>query len=161
MNHRVFCGLLLAGCLSACNLFESREQRTQKLVDAEIQTINFNEVDQFPLFDDCQETEDKAVQRRCFEETLLMHLSMTLQNFEFRSQASLKDTLHIDFKVDAQGVISITSVEQHPAIVEANPEFERIVTGSLRSLPRLQPALKRGIPVATRFRLPLVLQTDE
>ncbi|EAR16045.1 hypothetical protein [Robiginitalea biformata] len=161
MNHRVLCGILLAGCLSACNLFESREQRTQKLVDAEIQTINFNEVDQFPLFDDCQETEDKTVQRRCFEETLLMHLSMTLQNFEFRSQASLKDTLHIDFKVDAQGVISITSVEQHPAIVEANPEFERIVTGSLRSLPRLQPALKRGIPVATRFRLPLVLQTDE
>lgn len=161
MNHRVFCGLLLAGCLSACNLFESREQRTQKLVDAEIQTINFNEVDQFPLFDDCEETEDKVLQRRCFEETLLMHLSMTLQNFEFRSQASLKDTLYIDFSVDAQGVISITSVEQHPEIAEANPEFERIVTGSLRSLPRLQPALKRGIPVATRFRLPLILQTDE
>ncbi|MBC2838671.1 hypothetical protein [Robiginitalea sp. SC105] len=161
MNYRLFCVFLMAGSLCACDLFESRQARTQKLVDAEMRTINFNEVDQFPLFDDCDETEDKREQRTCFEQTLLLHLSMTLQDFEFRSAESLRDTLHIDFRVDANGVISITSVEQHPGLTDENPEFERIVTGSLRSLPRLQPALKRGIPVATQFRLPLVLQTND
>ncbi len=161
MVYRLLCGFLLAGSLTACNLFESPEDRTRKLVEEEMQTIDFNEVDQFPLFADCDETAAKPEQRGCFERTLLMHLSMTLQDFEFRSEEPLRDTLNIDFRVDANGVVSILSVEEHPHLSEQNPEFERIVTGSLRSLPRLQPALKRGIPVATQFRLPIVIQTDE
>lgn len=161
MIRRVICGVILLAGLNACELFESRQARTQKLVDDEIRTINFNEVDQFPLFDACDESVAKPEQQACFQNTLLLHLSMTLQDFEFRSEDRILDTVYIDFRIDNQGVISILSVGENQELAAQNPEFERIVTGSLRSLPRLQPALKRGIPVTTRFRLPLVLQTDE
>jgi hypothetical protein len=52
-------------------------------------------------------------------------------------------------------------MDRNPDLLQENPEFETIVKGSLRSLPRLEPALKRGVPVATKFRIPLVLKTDE
>jgi hypothetical protein len=90
-----------------------------------------------------------------------MHLSMSLQDFEFQSDQRLADTLYVDFMVDPQGKIFVVSMDKNAAFSKANPEFERIVSRSLRSLPRLEPALKRGIPVSSRFRIPLVLHTDD
>ena len=161
MKHRVLGVLLLACSVNACDLFESKQARTRQLVDAEMQGINWNQLDQFPLFDACDETASKPDQQECFQNTLTLHLSMALQDFDFRSQTVLHDTLYVDFLVDNQGGISVLSVEENQALAAENPEFENIVSRSLRSLPRLQPALKRGIPVAARFRLPLVLKTDE
>jgi hypothetical protein len=154
-------GLLLGLLLVSCEWFPSREARTRQLVEEEIRSINWNEVDQFPLFEACDETAPRAEQRECFQNTLVMHLSMALQDFEFRTEGPLSDTLYVDFMVDNQGGVSVLSMEENEALSRENPEFERIVSGSLRSLPRLQPALKRGIPVATRFRIPLVISTHE
>ena len=156
-----FLGILLGLCLVSCDWFTSREAKTRALVEEEIRSINWNEVDQFPLFEACQETASKPEQQECFQNTLVMHLSMALQDFEFRSDQSFSDTLFVDFLVDRQGGLSVLSVEENPLLTADNPEFERIVSGSLRSLPRLQPALKRGIPVSARFRIPLVVQTYE
>ncbi|MEJ2583835.1 MAG: hypothetical protein P8Z38_01950 [Robiginitalea sp.] len=156
-----FLWILLGLSLVSCEWFASREAKTRELVEQEIRSINWNEVDQFPLFDDCDETAIKPEQQQCFQNTLVMHLSMALQDFEFRSDQALSDTLYVDFLVDNQGSLSILSVEENPLLTAENPEFERIISGTLRSLPRLQPALKRGIPVSARFRIPLVIQTHE
>ena len=153
--------ILLASMGVSCEWFASRETKTRKLVETELSSINWNEVDQFPLFEDCNETTSKPEQRSCFENTLVMHLSMALQDFDFRSEAPLTDTLFVDFLVDNQGGIAVIAIEENREFQQENPEFERIVSGSLRSLPRLQPALKRGIPVAAKFRVPLVIHTNE
>lgn len=153
------CALALG--LGSCEWFHSPQARTRQLVDAEMQGIDWNQLDQFPLFDACDETASKAGQQECFQNTLTRHLSMALQDFDFRSETSLHDTIYVDFLVDNQGGISVMSVDENRALAAENPEFENIVSRSLRSLPRLQPALKRGIPVAARFRLPLVVKTDE
>ena len=92
---------------------------------------------------------------------MLLHLSTTLQDFQFRTEQRLSDTVWVDFLVDRNGGISVLEIERHPELVEQNPEFEQIISGSLRSLPRLQPALKRGVPVSAQFRIPLILHTDE
>ncbi len=156
------CGLtLLSLGLVSCEWFPSRQERTQKLVDAEMQTIDWNQLDQFPLFGACDETASRLGQQECFQNTLTLHLSMALQDFKFRSETALHDTLHIDFLVDNKGGISVLSIGENQALAAENPEFENIVARSLRSLPRLEPALKRGIPVAAQFRIPLVLKTDE
>lgn len=154
--------LVMTGlAMASCDWFASREARTQQMVEAELGTIDWNEVDQFPLFEDCNETTSKPEQKYCFENTLVMHLGMALQDYQFRSEKPIADTLYVDFLVDNKGGITVVSVEENPLFSSENPEFERIVSGSLRSLPRLEPALKRGIPVASRFRIPLVIQTYE
>ena len=147
--------------LASCEFFASPETKTRELVEEELRAIDWNEVDQDPLFAACEESASKPEQQNCFEKNLVLHLSMSLQDFEFQSEQVLADTLYVDFMVDNQGRISVVSMDKNAAFSKENPEFERIVSRSLRSLPRLEPAIKRGIPVSSRFRIPLVLSTDE
>jgi len=123
--------------------------------------IDWNDVDQYPLFADCDETATKAAQKDCFEETLLLHFSMTLQDFEFVLDSTLTDTLYLDFLVDHEGAISVLDMERNRDVISQIPEFEGVITQSLKSLPHIEPALKRGIPVNAKFRIPLVLNTTK
>ncbi|MDG1571099.1 hypothetical protein OZ410_02145 [Robiginitalea sp. M366] len=152
---------ILVGLCTSCEWFTSWDTLTRQMVSEKVEGINWNQVDQFPLFDACDESEPREVQLQCFENTLVLHLNMTLQDFQFRSPEALRDTLFIDFVIDNQGVVSILSMDQNATVVRENPQFEGIVSRSLKSLPRLQPATKQGIPVATQYRLPLILNTDE
>lgn len=152
--------ILFGFCLLvSCEWFSSRESNTQKLVDRELKGIDWNDVDQYPLFEECDEVEAKTAQRECFEKTLLMHLTLTLHDFEFVLNKDFEDTIYVDFLVDKEGSLSVIEIEENAAVREQIPEFNGIITQSLRSLPRLEPALKRGIPVNTKFRIPLVLNT--
>ena len=154
-------GVFLCCCLMAsCSWFESREARTRKLVDREMQAINWNDVDQYPLFRECDESAPKPLQKECFEQNLLQHFSLTLRDFEFVLDTDLEDTIYVDFLVDRDGTISVLDVERNSAVAEQIPEFSGVVAQSLKSLPPLAPALKRGIPVKARFRIPLVLNTS-
>ena len=150
-------GILCLLCIIAsCDWFSSREAKTQKLVEQELRAINWNDVDQYPLFEDCDETVSKSDQRSCFENTLLLHFSMTLQDFEFVLDEDIDESIYVDFLVDKEGVMTVLDIEEHEAIREQIPEFNAIITQSFKSVPRVAPALKRGIPVNAKFRIPLV-----
>jgi len=155
--------LLILFCLSllsSCDLFTSTEVKTQKLVEKELQAINWNDVDQYPLFDDCDETASKSSQKECFENTLLLHFSMTLQEFEFILDKDVEEAVYVDFLVDKVGKISVLNIDKNSIIQEQIPEFDGIISRSLKSLPPVGPALKRGIPVNAKFRIPIVLNSD-
>lgn len=148
-------------CLfSSCDWFASKEVKTQKLVNEEMQNIDWNDVDQYPLFYDCDETASKEGQKECFETTLLTHFSMALQDFEFVLSEDFKDAIYVDFLIDKDGSISVLKIEKNDAIDAQMPEFNGILARSLKSLPRVEPALKRGIPVGAKFRIPIVLNTN-
>ncbi|MEK6152201.1 hypothetical protein WIW50_03035 [Flavobacteriaceae bacterium 3-367] len=157
---RKLCILGLLCFLTACDWFASKEAKTQKMVEEEMQNINWNEVDQYPLFSDCDELASKGDQKNCFEATLLMHFSMTLQEFDFVLDTNVNDTVYVDFMMDQDGLISVLDIEKDDAIETEMPEFDGVITQSLKSLPRVAPALKRGIPVSAKFRIPIVLNTE-
>ncbi len=151
--------LVLCG-LASCGFFESKEKKTQKLVEKELREIDFNDVDDYPLFDDCDETATKEQQKKCFEEQLLSHLSMALNEFEFTADKKTKDTVFLDFIIENDGSIPILNIENKEALGEQVYEFENVITNSINSLPRLEPALKRGVPVRAKFRVPIVLNSS-
>jgi len=154
-------GILCFFCLfTSCKWFDSRETRTRKLVQAELKSIDWNDVDQYPLFSDCDESNSKEAQKNCFEQTLLLHFSSTLHDFEFVLDQEVDDVIYVDFLVDREGAISVLDIERNDAVQDQIPEFNGVITQSLKSLPRLAPALKRGIPVNAKFRIPLVLNTN-
>lgn len=162
MGKQVFLSLgLLALWLTSCNWQKSADSITKEIVDAELKTINWNELDQFPLFDSCDETASKTTQQECFQTNLNLHLAMGLQDYEIRSSVPFTDTILLDFKVDNKGILTVLSISNHDAILAENPNFNQIVDSCLRALPKLHPALKRGIPVAAQFRVPLVIQAND
>lgn len=150
----VFCGL------ASCNLWVSKDQKTREMVDQEIQAIDWNNVDNYPLFENCDETASKIGQRECFEQELLSRFSATLTEFEFILGSEIDSIITVDFLVDKEGKITILEIVKDNEIDGQMPEFEGIVRQSLKNMPPLAPALKRGIPVSAKFRLPIVLNTN-
>ncbi len=156
---RILIPVLAIFLLSSCDFFLPREEKTRKKVLAELNTINWNDVDQYPLFEDCDESATKTEQRGCFEDNLLAHFAQTLSGFEFELEQEVVDTIFVDFLIERDGSITVLEIEDHPLLQEQIPEFNGVITQSLKSLPRIEPALKRGMPVSAKFRIPLELNT--
>jgi len=146
--------------LLSCDYFSSRETKTQQLVNDELLTIDWNEVDGYPLFDNCDETLSRAEQRSCFENTLLQHFSAAFADLEFAVQDDLNQELFVDFLIDEHGFIAISQIEENDAVAQAIPGFYNEINARLNDLTTVKPAHKRGIPVSVRFRLPIVLNTN-
>ncbi|WP_420602962.1 hypothetical protein [Flagellimonas sp.] len=150
--------LSFLGLFTSCELFTSKEEQTKKKVDEELLAIDWNDVDQYPLFDGCDETVSKQIQRECFQNKMLQIAADTLDSLSFEVENDLEDTLYIDFKVDEHGFISILEIEEKQTILNEIADFNEQISERLVDL-TVAPALKRGMPVSLRFRLPLVLNT--
>lgn len=150
--------LVLCG-FTSCSLFESKEKKTQKLIEQELQQIDWSDVDNYPLFNDCDESVSKTLQKNCFEEKLLLHLSADLQEFQLTSETEIKDVVFLDFRIENDGSITVVNIENKEIFGSQMRKFEDKVTKSLQRLPRIEPALKRGIPVSAKFRIPIFLNS--
>ncbi|MGB3151488.1 MAG: hypothetical protein WBB27_12580 [Maribacter sp.] len=151
--------LLVFFTMASCNFFDSKEKRTQGFINAELQEIDWNSIDSYPLFLDCDETASKENQRQCFEQKLTTHFESTLNEFEFTIDSDENPIVAVIFVIDAEGRIVIIDIEKDAAILKQMPEFDGIVSQSLKNIPAIAPALKRGIPVSTKFRIPIQLNT--
>lgn len=147
-------------CLASCNPFVSKEEKTRELVNKELLQMDWNTIDNYPLFYSCDEMGSKAEQKTCFENELVSHFSKTLKEFEFTITPEVDPTVHVVFVIDTIGKIKILNIEKDAAILEQMPEFDGVITQSLKSLPEIDPALKKGIPVTTKFRIPIVLHPN-
>lgn len=145
--------------LGSCSLMESKEKQAQQRVATEIQQIDWNSVDAYPLFRACDENATKAVQRACFGEQLTQHLQKALASYEFVLEPDMDPTVMVTFVVNTEGKVIVKDIEKDPALIEKTPELEDIISHGLNTLPHLAPALKRGIPVSTKYRVPIVLNT--
>ncbi len=143
----------------ACDFFASKEETTQKLVEEELLQINWDDVDQYPLFDACREDLPKAEQRACFEHTMMTQLGKALEDMEFEVDNDVNDTVMVDFLIDEDGFIFVQNVEEKETVLSEIQNFNSEITRRLNDLTTVAPALKRGSPVSIRFRLPLVLNT--
>lgn len=152
--------MLLVCCVlfTSCQLFTSTEDKTKELVQQEMQNIDWNSVDTYPLFEECDETQDQQAQQLCFKETLHQYLSEPLSQTSFSTAATVIDTLYVYVMINADGSLMITSLEAD-TVLEKLPEIEQLITKAVAQVPRVQPALKRGVPVRTQFKLPIAIHT--
>ncbi len=137
----------------------SKEEQTQKLVNDELLAIDWNDVDQYPLFDNCDETAPKQIQRECFENGMLRIAEQALDSLQFEVQNDLNDTVVIEFKVDEHGFITVEQIKDSPEILNEISNFNIQIKSRLKDL-TVAPALKRGNPVSLRFKLPIVINTN-
>lgn len=145
--------------LYSCNYFASKEERTQTIVNKELMAIDWGDVDQYPLFETCDEMASKSEQRNCFSREMRNQLAKAFEDIVYEVDEELKETLYIDFEVDEYGLISMIAIEKNATIENILPKFEEQIRSHIRHL-KVIPAHKRGINVTIKFRLPIVLDTN-
>lgn len=151
---------ILLVLMTSCDFFVSKEKKTQEIVAEKLKGIDWNDIDSYPLFENCDELVSKNVQRECFESELLKHCSQSLKDFNFSFDALDNNIIQVDFLVDKDGRISILAIDKDSTIDTQMPEFDLIISESLKSIPPLAPALKQGMPVKAKFRMPIELQAN-
>lgn len=127
----------------------------QKEIDA---TIDFATVDVYPLFSECKDLNMQEAQIQCFEDNLVDKLHQLIYLKTANTAMTFQDTIYIDLTIAQDYRIKISSIEITPNVEEFLPELDSILRVSVSQLPSvIQPAIKRGIPVKSQFKLPIYI----
>jgi hypothetical protein len=139
---------------NSCSFFEQKSKHIQK-VDT---IVDFNTVDAFPLFPDCKEIPSREKQQICFQLEMAQHIYSSLNEYSLNAKEVLNDTVFVKLKIDTLGKTSLSTIKISNETRILIPEFDSILKLSIEKLPKLQPAIKRNMPVTTEFTLPIILK---
>lgn len=145
----LICIFILVICIS-CSKENLKKIDAKDITEKELKSINFGEVDQFPLFKNCDETASRQTQMVCFEQELHKWLRPYLDSIPY--QVLERDSINLNLSILPNGKINLDSVSSN---VELSDVFYDIFDQS----PHIYPAQKRGIPVKVSLQLPIVLDT--
>lgn len=149
------------GACWSCKYFETEKIPSETFYQQEVEAIDWESVDRYPAFPDCIAFAEKQEQKSCFENTLLAHLYSDLADRQMELMEETNDTVWIHFSVLASGELQNTDIAMKPALREQLPDFDLWIAQSLAELPPAEPAFKRGIPVETQFKLPIIVRTAD
>lgn len=144
---------------TSCQFFETEKISKETFFEEEINAINWNEVDQYPVFSECENETEKLKQKECFESTLSSQLYQSIPIEKIVVSKDLNDTIFLAFTVSIEGELTVNNIVIDSVLQQELPSFESYILQSIDSLQPIAPAFKRGIPVQTTFSLPIIIKT--
>ena len=107
---KICLSITLFGGLCSCNYFDTQKIQEDTFYQQEVETIDWESVDQYPAFPDCETYTEKLEQRSCFQNTLLAHLYHDMSERQMELLEETRDTVWVDLKVSNAGTIESTNV---------------------------------------------------
>jgi len=153
--------LLILLLATSCQFFNTEKISSDTFYEEEIKAIEWDQVDQYPAFKNCANYTEKAAQKECFESTLGSFVSDFIRSKDLVTHTDLNSTVQLDFIISKTGAIDSLQIAMDSLLQQKIPKLKDWLTHSIDSLPPLEPALKRGIPVKTKFTLPVLIQSEK
>lgn len=132
----------------------------EDLLEEELQTFNWNEVDTYPTFSNCDSMTSKEDNKICFQNTLINGVNEFLAEQNIIVTNDVFDTIRLHIVIDKQGVLEVESMKIHDETVQEIPHIDSLLRQSLKSVPKIFPAIKRGQQVTTTFELPVIVRIN-
>lgn len=154
-------GILAFFLLLSCYDGERKRKDTAVKLREELREINWEAVDSYPLFEACDEGLAKDLQLACFKSNFQKYLRRALEEEALPRYDAGTSKIKLTVIVDTSGQVLFESAGRISRTASQRNDIERILSKSLKKLPRLAPALKRGIPVRTKFEIPIYLKSKE
>jgi len=151
--------LLFIG-VTSCQFFETEKIAVETFLEEEIKLINWKDVDSYPIFKECEGESDKKKTKSCFEMTLSNHLYNSIKSDSIIVSSDLNEEVLIEFVVNEKGNLRVNSIVIDSLLQAELPLLKSYIVESIVSLQPIAPAYKRGIPVSTSFKLPILIKTD-
>lgn len=157
---RQTCVLFLFLVFTSCEYFNVKKTSPEAILKEELQTFNWNDVDEYPSFSICDSLTVKEDKKTCFQEVLTSHISRFLQDEIIVVSKDIGDTIVLNFQVSETGHLKLIDAKINTETKEEIPNIENLLSKSLDSLPKIFPAIKRGQQVKTEFQLPIIIQVN-
>ena len=152
--------ILLFFCISSCDYFDKKKVNAEDLLNQELNTFNWNEVDVYPSFATCDSSDVKEERKHCFENTLSSYIFKHLSKQNIIVSEVIDDTLKMKIEISDQGILNILSIDNSKIIQKIIPNIDTLLIASFDSLPKIFPAIKRGQQVKTQFELPVIIKVN-
>jgi hypothetical protein len=146
--------------LSSCDYFDKKKVNSQDIVNEELRTFNWKDVDEYPSFEVCRQSNSKQERKQCFESTLITHITDHLIKEVIVVTKQVEDTVLIKFSISEKGNLRVINITNKEITKDQIPNLDVLLTTSLDSLPTIFPAIKRGQQVKTEFTLPIVINVN-
>ncbi len=146
--------------LQSCTYFETKKIPSETFLEEELKTINWNEVDTYPVFKMCENLSEKEKLKSCFVQTLTTTIYRFIASEKKPVNTTINDTIKVHFTVSKKAKLEINQLEIDSLTKAQLPKIERLIYQSIDSLQPIAPAYKRGVPVNTSFELPIVIVTN-
>ena len=147
--------LLIISCTSCTNTLSSKTDTSQELDTI----VDFSRVDVSPYFKACEKLLD-ASRTRCFRIKIQKYFTKELKELELSSNETINETISVILLVDKNGKVSLKELIVSDIITNNFPNFKEAIHQMVIHMPKLHPALKRGIPVATEYKLPINITVE-
>ena len=154
-----YCYLLLL-MFSSCQYFEKQVPSEKELLQKELKSINWKEVDEYPSLVDCESVTDKKQQQQCFFERLTQLIQEKLSVDTLAALYPELDTIEVKVTVFPNATLQFEPQFPKDSVAYDTIKIDSILRARLVGFPKVNPAIKRGIPVKTQFILPVILKVE-
>jgi hypothetical protein len=145
---------------SSCQYFEKQVPSEKELLQKELKSINWKEVDEYPSLVDCESVTDKKQQQQCFFERLTQLIQEKLSVDTLAVLYPELDTIEVKVTVFPNATLQFEPQFPKDSVAYDTIKIDSILRARLVGFPKVNPAIKRGIPVKTQFILPVILKVE-
>lgn len=153
--------LVLVLIVQSCQYFEKQVPSEKELLDQQIKEINWKEVDQYPSIVDCEKLTDPVQQKQCFFEFLASTIQQKLSVDTLKILFPKLDTIEVKVTVNSDATMQFEPQFPKDTVAYDTIKIDSILKIKLVDFPKVNPAIKRGIPVKTQFVLPVIIKTEK
>jgi hypothetical protein len=152
--------LLILLLATSCSYFEKKKIYSKDILEEELQTFNWNEVDIYPTFSSCDSISIKEANKACFQNTLVSNVNRFLEAQNIVVSEDINDTIRLQISIDSKGLLEVKSISFKPETAVQIPEIDSLLRQSLKQIPKIFPAIKRNQQVKTAFELPVIVKIN-
>jgi|TARA_B100000795_G_scaffold77942_1_gene55680 hypothetical protein len=158
MFLRIFTFIILLFFITSCDKLSFLKSEKIQALDT---IVNFSSVDTSPSFKECDSIIDKHQKSNCFRTTIHQKIGAELQKHQFIIRDSISEIVYVDLLINSKGKIVIEAMASSEEIRIQLPELDSVLRISVDKIPNVYAAIKRGIPVTTKYRLPIKIQLKQ
>ena len=145
-------------CCTSCNKLSFSKSVKINPIDT---VVDFSSVDVSPSFKVCDFIINKSKKTNCFRTTIHKKIGAELTKHLFTIKDSISEIVFVNLIINAKGGIVLEDIQAPENIKKELPALDSLLKVSVEKLPVIYPAIKRGIPVTTKYRLPIRIQLKE
>jgi uncharacterized protein YeaO (DUF488 family) len=149
---RYFLFICLLFSFTSCEYFSFEKNKNIEKIDVD---VDFTSVDVSPSFKVCDSLIEKDKKNNCFRTTLRQEISSSLAKQSIQVPQSVDETIEVAITIQSNKEVKLTSIKSSDSLLVILPSLKAILKKSVEELPAVYPAIKRGIPVTTVYKLPI------
>ncbi|WP_220759550.1 hypothetical protein [Flavobacterium sp. UMI-01] len=158
MKYYIF--FIIIFFFNSCQYFDKQFPSEKELLQKELNTINWKEVDEYPSFVDCNQMEGKEERQKCFFQFLTELIQEKIRIDTLATLYPELDTIEVKVTVYPNSRIQFEPLFPKDSVAYDKVKIDSILKRRLVGFPKVNPAIKRGIPVKTQFILPVILKVE-